>query len=291
MLHGGPVDSSLLLQQNCPGLQAWQTTSPSAWGRSLLLLLHPPTVLRNTPNLTFYLNVCIQINYIMQSDVGFSNLLPFHRTFIWKIEADSQKSFQINFANTGLTQIAPSDSCTNKQTYTLRVANILLGKFCSHGTIRSIVFLFLFNVFLFCISRSNIFVNFLSFTALAKISVTLEEGSLSSTLLTPNYPNSFPNNDLMEWYFQVPYNYKTAIKFLNLKQPTCLKDNTEVTYRNEGTSSQVVGLGDVQPEQKQGSFSLRLRNCQMDTKSPDGLSMKLTVTASPGLCTTLLQML
>ncbi|XP_014851501.1 PREDICTED: CUB domain-containing protein 1-like [Poecilia mexicana] len=119
-------------------------------------------------------------------------------------------------------------------------------------------------------------------TTLAKISVTLEEGSLSSTLLTPNYPNSFPNNDLMEWYFQVPNKYRTAIKFPNLKQPTCLKDNVEVTYRNEGTSSQVVGLGDVQPEQKQGSFSLRLRNCQMDTRRPDGLSMKLTVTASPG---------
>uniref|UniRef100_A0A087Y1G7 CUB domain-containing protein 1-like n=1 Tax=Poecilia formosa TaxID=48698 RepID=A0A087Y1G7_POEFO len=225
--------------------------------------------------------------YIMQSDVGFSNLLPFHRTFIWKIEADSQKSFQINFANTGLTQVAPSDSCINKQTYTLRVANILLGKFCSHGTIRSVTIRGheSFSLDLPAgqmLSRGQFNVSVVEkITTLAKISVTLEEGSLSSTLLTPNYPNSFPNNDLMEWYFQVPYNYRTAIKFLNLKQPTCLKDNVEVTYRNEGTSSQVVGLGDVQPEQKQGSFSLRLRNCQMDTRRPDGLSMKLTVTASP----------
>ncbi|XP_014851488.1 PREDICTED: CUB domain-containing protein 1-like [Poecilia mexicana] len=218
------------------------------------------------------------------SDFGLSN---FNRTITWKFEADSQKSFQLNFANTGLTQIAPSDSCTNKQTYTLRVANILLGKFCSHGTIRSVTIRGheSFSLDLPAgqtLSRGQFNVSVVEkITTLAKISVTLEEGSLSSTLLTPNYPNSFPNNDLMEWYFQVPYNYKTAIKFLNLKQPTCLKDNAEVTYRNEGTSSQVVGLGDVQPEQKQGSFSLRLRNCQMDTRRPDGLSMNLTVTASP----------
>uniref|UniRef100_A0A3P9NVR5 CUB domain-containing protein n=1 Tax=Poecilia reticulata TaxID=8081 RepID=A0A3P9NVR5_POERE len=222
---------------------------------------------------------------IVQSDVGLSNLLAFNRRFKWKIEADSQKSFQINFANTGLTQIAPSDSCADKHTYTLHAAKVLLGKYCSNGTISNATIQSQGNFSLDLpagqtLSSGQFDVNrfgyFLSSTALANISVTLEEGSLSSTLLTPNYPDSFPNADLMEWYFQVPNNYKTAINFHNLKQPTCLKDNVEVTYRNNGTISQVVGIDKVQPEQNQRRFSLRLRNL---TSSP----------SSPGLCRTLLQ--
>ncbi|XP_008430507.1 CUB domain-containing protein 1-like [Poecilia reticulata] len=224
---------------------------------------------------------------IVQSDVGLSNLLAFNRRFKWKIEADSQKSFQINFANTGLTQIAPSDSCADKHTYTLHAAKVLLGKYCSNGTISNATIQSQGNFSLDLpagqtLSSGQFDVSLVErITTLANISVTLEEGSLSSTLLTPNYPDSFPNADLMEWYFQVPNNYKTAINFHNLKQPTCLKDNVEVTYRNNGTISQVVGIDKVQPEQNQRRFSLRLRNCQMDTGPSNQFSINLTVTSSP----------
>ncbi|XP_008430503.1 CUB domain-containing protein 1 isoform X2 [Poecilia reticulata] len=220
--------------------------------------------------------------------IGFSDLLPFDRKFVWEIEADSQKSFQIKFANTRLNQIAPSDSCANKQTYTLRAAKVLLGKFCSSGTIRSVTIQGQGSLSLdlpagqkpssdmFLVSAVERIPTF------AKISVTLQKGLLSSTLLTPNYPNSFPDTELMEWYFHIPNNCKTAIKFSIPKKPTCLKDKTYVEFRNKVTSTKDVLLRGDQPVQKQGSFSLRLKNCQMDTGPSDGLSMSLTVTAFPG---------
>ncbi|XP_014851489.1 PREDICTED: CUB domain-containing protein 1-like isoform X1 [Poecilia mexicana] len=219
--------------------------------------------------------------------IGFSDFLPFDRKFIWKIEADSQKSFQIKFANTRLNQIAPGVSCANKHTYTLRAANVLLGKFCSSGTIRSATIQSQgsFSLHLPAGQEPSSDVFLVSaverIPTFAKISVTLQKGLLSSTLLTPNYPDSFPNAELMEWYFHIPNNYKTAIKFSIPKNPTCLKDKTYVEFRNKVTSSKDVLLRGDQPVQKQGSFSLRLKNCHMDTQRPDGLSMSLTVTAFP----------
>ncbi|XP_008430504.1 CUB domain-containing protein 1 isoform X3 [Poecilia reticulata] len=168
-----------------------------------------------------------------------------------------------------------------------KIAKVLLGKFCSSGTIRSVTIQGQGSLSLdlpagqkpssdmFLVSAVERIPTF------AKISVTLQKGLLSSTLLTPNYPNSFPDTELMEWYFHIPNNCKTAIKFSIPKKPTCLKDKTYVEFRNKVTSTKDVLLRGDQPVQKQGSFSLRLKNCQMDTGPSDGLSMSLTVTAFP----------
>uniref|UniRef100_A0A3Q2TXZ2 CUB domain-containing protein n=1 Tax=Fundulus heteroclitus TaxID=8078 RepID=A0A3Q2TXZ2_FUNHE len=228
---------------------------------------------------------------IIQSDFGSSGLLDFPRRFTWKIKAYPQKSFQINFAKTGLSQIAPTDSCNDKHTYTLRAADVLLGKYCSSGPISNTQILNQGSFSLdlpagqrlgpgqFDVSVVEKIDSKLHF---ANISVTLQEGSLSSTLMSPNYPRSFPNNDVMEWYFQVPSKHKAAIKFMNLTLPTCLKKQTEVEYTSGG-KTQVVRLDEVHPVQNEGSFSLRLRNCEMDTRRSGsaGLSMKFNVSQHP----------
>ena len=124
-----------------------------------------------------------------------------------------------------------------------------------------------------------------SLIALAKITLTLPKGTSSAELLSPNYPGSFPDDDVMEWYFQVPDKHKTTVEFLKLTQPLCRKKDTEVVYQSRGGPSSGLRLTDTQP-QREGNFTLTLRNCEMDRSragSP-GLSLSLRVsTSSQGL--------
>lgn len=110
----------------------------------------------------------------------------------------------------------------------------------------------------------------------------LLRGTSSLELLSPNYPGSFPDDDVMEWYFEVPNKHKAAVKVLKLTQPVCLKKDAALEYHNNARGAVVVRPGDPQPEQRQGSFSLTLRNCEMDKKRSDstGLSLSLLVSSS-----------
>lgn len=139
-----------------------------------------------------------------------------------------------------------------------------------------------------CFRHDIIWLLFVSFLALAKITLALPKGTSSSELLSPNYPDSFPDDDVMEWFFQVPDKHKTTVELLKLEQPRCLKKETAVEYHTKGRGASVLRLSDPQLEQK-GNFSLTLRNCEMDRRragSP-GLSLKLKVASSskssPGL--------
>lgn len=122
----------------------------------------------------------------------------------------------------------------------------------------------------------------ISLTALARISVTLPKGTSSSELLSPNYPESFPDDDVMEWYFQVPDKHKAVVQLLKHTQPQCRKKEAALEYHiGEGRAS-LLGLKDLQPEQGEGNFSLTLRNCEMDRRRADspGLSVNLHVSSS-----------
>lgn len=119
--------------------------------------------------------------------------------------------------------------------------------------------------------------------------LSLPQGTSSSELLSPNFPESFPDDDLMEWYFQVAAKQKAVVEFQNLTQPRCIKKETAVEYHCKGRGALVLSLTDPQPALNQGDFSLTLRNCEMDRRragSP-GLSLKLKVSATraspPGL--------
>ncbi len=47
-------------------------------------------------------------------------------------------TFHLNFSNTGLRQIQPTDSCPDKHVYTLAVENISVGRFCQNGAITQV---------------------------------------------------------------------------------------------------------------------------------------------------------
>uniref|UniRef100_A0A3B4UXV4 CUB domain containing protein 1a n=1 Tax=Seriola dumerili TaxID=41447 RepID=A0A3B4UXV4_SERDU len=207
------------------------------------------------------------------ADSGSLPLLDFNRKFTWNLNASAPKAFKIDFTKTGLRQIPPSERCPDGHSYTLQAlqttGKVAVGKYCTAGTISSAQILNLVSFTLFLL-------------ALAKITVTLPKGTSSSELLSPNYPDSFPDDDVMEWYFQVPKKHKTDIQFMNLTQPSCRKKETAVEYHSKGRAALVLSLTEVQPHPNWGNFSMTLRNCEMDrgrAGSP-GLSLSVKVSTS-----------
>lgn len=124
--------------------------------------------------------------------------------------------------------------------------------------------------------------------ALARITVTLPKGKSSVELLSPNYPESFPDDDVMEWYFELPLKHKAVVQLLKAIQPRCLKKSVAMEYNDTGVS--VRRLTEPQPDQRKGNFTMKLRNCEMDRRRADspGLSLSFKVSSSsissPGLC-------
>ncbi|XP_035528709.1 CUB domain-containing protein 1a [Morone saxatilis] len=219
-------------------------------------------------------------------------LLDFNRKFIWNLKASALKAFKIDFRDAGLRQINASESCPDRHSYTLKAfqttGNVTVGKYCRTGPISSAQILNQGSFSLdvpagqrlqngqFDVSVGE------EIKSLAKVTLTLPKGTSSLDLLSPNYPDSFPDDDVMEWYFQVPDKHKTAVQLLNLTEPRCLKKDTAVEYHDKGRGALVLRLTDPQLEQSHGNFSVTLRNCEMDRSragSP-GLSLKLRVSSS-----------
>ncbi|XP_027143065.1 CUB domain-containing protein 1a [Larimichthys crocea] len=239
-------------------------------------------------------------SHIIQSDSGSLPLLGFNRKFTWNLKASVPTAFKIDFSKTGLRQINASDSCADRHSYTLRAfqttGDVTVGKYCITGPISSVQIL---NRGSFSLDvpagqklqngRFDVSVGE-EIKSLAKITLTLPKETSSAELLSPNYPDSFPDDDVMEWYFQVPDKHKTSVQFLKHGQPSCLKKDTAVEYHNKGRGALVLRLTDPQPEHNLGNFSLTLRNCEMDRRragSP-GLSLNFKVVSSsissPVLC-------
>ncbi|XP_041798665.1 CUB domain-containing protein 1-like [Chelmon rostratus] len=231
-------------------------------------------------------------SHIVQSDDGSLPFLDFNRKFTWNLRASAPKAFKLDFANTGLRQINALERCPDNHSYSIQAlqttGEVVIGKYCRTGPISSAQILNQgsFSVDIpagqklqkgqFDVSLGE------EIKSLAKITLTLPKGNSSSELLSPNYPDSFPDDDVMEWYFQVPDKHKTFVQLLKLTQPRCLKKDTAVEYHSRGRGALVLRLTDPQPEQNQGNFSLTLRNCEMDRRragSP-GLSLNLKVTSS-----------
>uniref|UniRef100_I3JI87 CUB domain containing protein 1a n=1 Tax=Oreochromis niloticus TaxID=8128 RepID=I3JI87_ORENI len=225
--------------------------------------------------------------HIIQTDSNSIDALRFNRTFTWNLTAAAPKAFQIDFTKTGLKQINPSEKCPDRHTYTLQAfqstGNVAVGKYCRSGTISSALILKSGSFSVDVPFHLTIFVLILiNFVSLARISLTLPKGTSSSELLSPDYPESFPDDDIMEWYFRVPDKHRVDVQFLNLTQPDCVKKEVAVEYHQKGRVTSVLGLNDTQPLQNQGDFLLTLRNCEMERAPADspGLTFTLKVSAS-----------
>lgn len=231
-------------------------------------------------------------SHIIQADSGSLPLLDFNRKFTWNLKVSAPKAFKIDFTSTGLRQINASERCPDSHSYSIQAfqttGEVVVGKYCRTGPVSSAQIL---NQGSFSVDvpagqklqngQFDVSVGE-EIKSLAKITLTLPKGNSSSELLSPNYPDSFPDDDVMEWYFQVPDKHKISVQLLKLTEPRCLKKDTAVEYHSSGRGALVLRLTDPQPDQSQGNFSLTLRNCEMDRRragSP-GLSLNLKVTSS-----------
>ncbi len=83
------------------------------------------------------LHVCSTVAYIIEPK-EYNAFQKFNRTFIWNMKPPDTMTFHLNFSNTGLRQIQPTDSCPDKHVYTLAVENISVGRFCQNGAITQV---------------------------------------------------------------------------------------------------------------------------------------------------------
>ncbi|XP_005744569.1 CUB domain-containing protein 1-like [Pundamilia nyererei] len=79
--------------------------------------------------------------HIIQADFSSIDALRFNRTFTWNLAAAAPKAFQIDFTNTGLKLIHPSEKCPDRHTYTLQAfqstGSAAVEQYCRSGTISS----------------------------------------------------------------------------------------------------------------------------------------------------------
>ncbi|KAL6108982.1 cdcp1 [Pungitius sinensis] len=229
---------------------------------------------------------------IIQADSDSLPFLDFSRKFTWNLKASAPNAFKIHFSNFGVRQINPSERCPDGHSYTLRAlqatGDVAVGKYCTMGPVTSAQIL---NDGSFSLdvppgqklqnSQFDVSVGE-EIKSLAKITLSFPKGTSSSELLSPNYPDSFPDDDLMEWCIQVPDKHKTAIQFLNVSEPRCLKKEAGVEYHGNLRAAVLLSLTEPQPTQIPGKFTLMLRNCEMDTRhaGSHGLSLHFKVSAS-----------
>ncbi|XP_055359008.1 CUB domain-containing protein 1-like isoform X2 [Betta splendens] len=233
--------------------------------------------------------------HIVQSDSSFSLLLAFNRTFTWNLNASPQTAFRIDFPKPGLRQIRPWEACEDGHSFTLQASratgSATIGKYCREGSISSVQIQSNGRFSVEVPARQKLQNDQFNVSvgeeiqSFAKITLTFPEGTSSSELLSPNYPDSVPSSSVIEWDIQVPDKHGTSVQFQNISQPRCLKNMAAVEYRSKGGEALVRSLTDAQRNEETGNVSVTLRNCEMDMKrSTSGLSVSLRVSITQVRC-------
>ncbi|KFW82663.1 CUB domain-containing protein 1, partial [Phalacrocorax carbo] len=108
-------------------------------------------------------------------------------------------------------------------------------------------------------------------------SVLNEESSI--TLMSPNYPLGFPEDELMTWKFVIPSNMRASVLFHNYSLSNCERKEERVEYYLPGSLSnpEVFKLSDSQPANIAGSFNLSLQGCDQDAQNPGILRLLFQV--------------
>lgn len=101
----------------------------------------------------------------------------------------------------------------------------------------------------------------------------------SITLMSPNYPLGFPEDELMTWQFVVPSNLRASVFFHNYSLSNCERKEERVEYYLPGSVSnpEVFKLSDSQPANIAGSFNLSLQGCDQDAQNPGILRLLFQV--------------
>ncbi|KAJ8334599.1 hypothetical protein SKAU_G00402380 [Synaphobranchus kaupii] len=236
----------------------------------------------------------------------FPHFAEFNRTFTWYLKAPSPlNAFQLNFLEPGMKQVLSSESCPDQLSYNIiqfqRAGLLPIGTFCRNGAITNVQVLYRGQVSVEVPGGMEVEPDTFKvlpgseIKKLAVVNVKLPARPVATELFSVNYPNDFPDDDLMMWDFTVPSNYNYSVEFLKYSAPTCLKKGVVVEYKRKGGRYTFGSkLTDTQPQDQQGSFTMSLTNCETDHRgNPPGLSLNFQVSviksSHPTLCTVDLQ--
>ena len=105
------------------------------------------------------------------------------------------------------------------------------------------------------------------------------EAEGSATLMSANYPDGFPEDELMTWQFIIPAPLRASVSFLQFNVSNCVKKEERVEYYIPGstTNPEVFKLEDQQPGNMAGNFNLSLQGCDQDAQNPGILRLQFQV--------------
>lgn len=218
-----------------------------------------------------------------------TSVLPIlNRTFIWDIKAPKSMGLELYFPSPRLRQISPGKACPDGVTHSISgrvgTTEVRIGTFCSNGTVSRIKMQEGVKVALHLPSFQPR--NFSGFSIANHSSIkrlciieSVFEGEGTATLLSANYPEGFPEDELMTWQFLVPPHLRASVSFLSFNVSNCVKKEERVEYYIPGstTNPEVFKLEDQQPGNMAGTFNLSLQGCDQDAQMPGVLRLQFQV--------------
>uniref|UniRef100_A0A4W3I9J0 CUB domain-containing protein n=1 Tax=Callorhinchus milii TaxID=7868 RepID=A0A4W3I9J0_CALMI len=180
----------------------------------------------------YFLNISLLIEG-NDSLEGYQLLPPelpkLNRTYTWDINVPINVGVEMSFPRGGLTQVN-SDVCLDSVTYTIkgfvRLRDVHIGNFCRNGTISKVK-----------IQGKTLLTNphkwslcSLSIAELCIVEAVLLKPGSPVYFMTPNWPQGFPDDELMSWKFTFPDDFKANVTLENYTYPQCVKRTVDVYF-------------------------------------------------------------
>ncbi|XP_009694724.1 PREDICTED: CUB domain-containing protein 1, partial [Cariama cristata] len=211
-----------------------------------------------------------------------------NRTFIWDVKASTKAGLELKFSTPWLRQIEPGETCPDFVSYNINScideATVNIGTFCRNGSVSRVkllggVVMSLHLPWDSPLTTSGF--NIANRTSIKRLCIieSILNGESSITLMSPNYPLGFPEDELMTWQFVVPSNMRASVFFHNYSLSNCERKEERVEYYIPGSLSnpEVFKLSDSQPANIAGSFNLSLQGCDQDVQNPGILRLLFQV--------------
>ncbi|NXI12187.1 CDCP1 protein, partial [Irena cyanogastra] len=211
-----------------------------------------------------------------------------NRTYIWDVKASTKSGLELRFSTSRLRQMEPGETCPDSVSYNISScidkATVNIGTFCRNGSVSRVkllggVVMSLQLPWHLALSTSGFNIaNRTSIKRLCIIESILKEES-SITLMSPNYPLGFPEDELMTWQFVIPPSMRASVFFHNYSLSNCERKEERVEYYIPGSPSnpEVFKLSDSQPANIAGSFNMSLQGCDQDAQNPGILRLLFKV--------------
>lgn len=224
----------------------------------------------------------------VQLEPSTSVLPALNRTFVWDVKAHKSIGLELHFSRPRLRQIGPGEACPDGVTHSIsgriNTAEVKIGTFCSNGTVSRIKMQEGVKVALhlpWFHPRNFSGFSIANHTAIKRLCIVecVFEGEGTATLMSANYPEGFPEDELMTWQFLVPPHMRSSVSFLSFNVSNCEKKEERVEYYIPGstTNPEVFKLEDQQPGNMAGTFNLSLQGCDQDAQSPGILRLRFQV--------------